>query len=300
MKKKKWIYLFIVLFACATISAVEGDEKEKEKKYHLSICSLFKNEGRFLKEWIEYHRLVGVDHFYLYDLESTDNSREVVAPYIKEGVVTLVNWPEHRSGITQEQTALWVLSRQLPAYEHAIKTKAVNESDWIVIVNVDEFLVSPQEETLLSVLERYQDYPGLILGQEHFDASQEDAAERKLLIQTSAMTQEPRLDERKKVVKTIFKPEYSTAFTWAPYQVIFKNLQTARPLNKQELRVNHYTNRDVDHLFYVHQKEKADVDHRYLSEEDKKAILALDFVIEDQEKAIHRFVPQMLSKMGYE
>ena len=31
-----------------------------DKKYAMSICGIFKNEARFLKEWIEYHQLVGI------------------------------------------------------------------------------------------------------------------------------------------------------------------------------------------------------------------------------------------------
>lgn len=36
-----------------------------DKLYYLSVCAIFKNEGPILKEWIEYHLLVGVDHFFL-------------------------------------------------------------------------------------------------------------------------------------------------------------------------------------------------------------------------------------------
>ena len=37
------------------------------KKYKISICGIFKNESCFLKEWIEYHEILGVEHFYLYN-----------------------------------------------------------------------------------------------------------------------------------------------------------------------------------------------------------------------------------------
>ena len=39
-------------------------------------------------EWIEFHRLVGVERFFLYDNGSTDDHREVLAPYVEEGIVT--------------------------------------------------------------------------------------------------------------------------------------------------------------------------------------------------------------------
>lgn len=37
------------------------------RKYNLTICALVPGETRFLSEWLLYHRLLGVDHFSLYD-----------------------------------------------------------------------------------------------------------------------------------------------------------------------------------------------------------------------------------------
>ena len=34
---------------------------------YLSICAIYRDEAPYLVEWIEFHRLVGVEHFYLYD-----------------------------------------------------------------------------------------------------------------------------------------------------------------------------------------------------------------------------------------
>ena len=43
-------------------------------KYYFSICAIFKDESLSIKEWIEYHKLIGVEHFYLYNNNSTDSS----------------------------------------------------------------------------------------------------------------------------------------------------------------------------------------------------------------------------------
>ena len=40
-----------------------------------------KDEERFLDEWLAYHRLIGVDHFFLYDHASEPPLRELVAPH---------------------------------------------------------------------------------------------------------------------------------------------------------------------------------------------------------------------------
>lgn len=55
--------------------------------HDLAVVAILKNEGPYLKEWIDYHLLAGVDHFYLYDNESSDNQAEVAKPYVEAGLV---------------------------------------------------------------------------------------------------------------------------------------------------------------------------------------------------------------------
>ena len=55
--------------------------------HDLSVVAILKNEAPYLKEWIEYHLIAGVDHFYLYDNDSSDNQAEVTRPYVEAGIV---------------------------------------------------------------------------------------------------------------------------------------------------------------------------------------------------------------------
>ena len=55
--------------------------------YDLAVVAILKNEGLYLKEWLDYHLLAGVEHFYLYDNDSTDNQAEIVKPYVEAGLV---------------------------------------------------------------------------------------------------------------------------------------------------------------------------------------------------------------------
>ena len=61
--------------------------------HDLSIVAIMKNEGPYIKEWLDYHLLAGVDHFYLYDNESPDNQAEVVKPYVAAGLVDYIFAP---------------------------------------------------------------------------------------------------------------------------------------------------------------------------------------------------------------
>ena len=55
--------------------------------HDLAIVAIMKCEGPYIKEWLDYHLLAGVEHFYIYDNESPDNQAEVVAPYVEAGLV---------------------------------------------------------------------------------------------------------------------------------------------------------------------------------------------------------------------
>jgi len=59
---------------------------------YASLCCIIRNEARYLEEWIEYSRMIGVEHFYLYDHGSEDNTSAVLAGYMAAGIVTLHQW----------------------------------------------------------------------------------------------------------------------------------------------------------------------------------------------------------------
>ncbi len=58
-----------------------------QPEYYLAVCAIAKNEGAYFEEWIEWHRKLGVEKFYIYDNESTDNTKEILAPYVESGLV---------------------------------------------------------------------------------------------------------------------------------------------------------------------------------------------------------------------
>ena len=113
---------------------------------YLSICAVFRDEAPYLREWVEFHRLVGVERFFLYDNRSTDDGREVLAPFVDEGLVVLQDWPD------------W--PAQIQAYDHCLKAHR-DESRWIAFIDVDEFLFSPTGRPLPQLLVEFERWPGV-------------------------------------------------------------------------------------------------------------------------------------------
>ena len=110
-------------------------------EHYLAVCAIAKDEGPYFKEWIEWHLRQGVDHFYIYDNESSDGTREILQPYIDSGVVEYKYWPGHR--------------RQLAAYDDCLEHYRL-ASRWIAFIDLDEFIVPVKDASIPAFLERFE------------------------------------------------------------------------------------------------------------------------------------------------
>jgi len=127
VKRKSEINIYERLFSPPGKS-VAGD-----CEVYLSVCAIIKNEGPYLKEWIEFHRLVGVERFYLYDNESDDETSEVLGPYIDKGIVQLTPWPRF----------IGYSDPQHMAYAHCMRA-TFGKTFWLALIDADEFLFAPK------------------------------------------------------------------------------------------------------------------------------------------------------------
>ena len=107
-------------------------------KKKLVICAIFKNEARYLPEWLAYHHVVGVEHFVLYDNGSTDDPAQAIRNSPLAEQVTLIHWPQ-RPG-------------QLAAYRHFIDIFAPS-FEWAAFLDLDEFLLPLHSRSVLDTLD---------------------------------------------------------------------------------------------------------------------------------------------------
>ncbi len=114
--KKKLKRIAIFGFFLLPLGALFGHE------YRLSIGTIFKDEAKWMKEWIEYHLLIGVEHFFLYNNDSTDNYAEVLDPYIKKGIVELIPWGQANNAPWTDPGGDWhYVGYQLTSIDDCIK-----------------------------------------------------------------------------------------------------------------------------------------------------------------------------------
>ena len=142
----------------------------------LSVCAIFQNEAPFMKEWIEYHILLGVEHFYLYNDRSTDNYQEILEPYILAGVVDLKDCSQ-MPGDTH-------FINQRRAYTRGLNA-AIGRSQWVAFIDLDEFIVPKRCRDLSVMLEDYSDRLGVMINWRKFGTSGYwEIPQGRLLIET--------------------------------------------------------------------------------------------------------------------
>lgn len=250
--------LFLLLSGCGTSCASDvvsarsmirfsqsDAEIEQACIYDLTVCTVFQGEARFLREWIEYHRLVGVQHFILFNDRSTDNFRQVLRPYIDEGVVELFDCPCPKSS----DGTKWTKYQQRVVSTFIQLTRGV--SRWVALIDTDEFIVPSDTDSLVEYLSDYE-----ALGQVYI---------KWVMFGTSYV---PRIPDDKLMLEVLtlrgnFNPKIFLGKSIVkPHRVIYPNVHSCgllpgytthhhQPIEFPEIRIFHYAFRDEDFLLNV-------------------------------------------------
>ena len=94
--------------------------------YNLSFFLLIKDGAKYLNEWLAYHYSIGVEHFYIINDMSRDNIKEVLEPWVKLGIASVVDF--NANGMQSE------------IYTY-VSRKLAGATKWLGLLDLDEFLV---------------------------------------------------------------------------------------------------------------------------------------------------------------
>jgi hypothetical protein len=161
---------------------------------YLSICAIFKDEAPYLPEWIEFHRLVGVERFFLYDNGSSDGGGSVVEPWVRNGVVSVSDCAIPLRDGGQD----W-------AYADAL-SRARGQTRWLAFIDLDEFLFSPGPAALPDVLREYEEHPGIVVNWQVYGSCGHTTSGEGLVIERFVRRARTRW-VRNRRVKSIVDPE---------------------------------------------------------------------------------------------
>lgn len=132
-------------------------------KHFLSVSVSYKSDPGNLMEFLEYHILVGVDHFYICNNDENPTfANYILAPYIAEGYVTVIN-SCHMFHNTR-------INRQAEAHNHVLNLSKHN-TKWLAMLDMDEFLYPIHKNNLKEVLAEYEDVSALAVSYACFGSS---------------------------------------------------------------------------------------------------------------------------------
>jgi hypothetical protein len=203
-------------------------------EHYLGVCAIYRWEADYLREWVAFHRLVGVERFFLYDNASEDEHLEALAPFVEDGSVTVHPWP--------------VFPGQGSAYDHCLAVHG-EEVRWMAFIDVDEFLFSPQGRPLPDVLRGYERHPGVGVSRAWMGTSGHRTKPEGLVLANFASRLHP--PEPNRSVKSIVDPSrvvHRVNEHWFEYAdgapAVDEHEQPleswTRDLSFDVLRINHY------------------------------------------------------------
>ena len=224
----------------------EGISAERPATY-LTVAAIVKDEAPYLDEWLRFHRLAGVERFVLYDNESTDNTRAVLAPHIREGWLELIPWPRFLAGSNAQHLA----------YAHAL-CHLSGRSRWVALIDADEFLFAPSGSTLAHPLRRLEGFPAIAVFLRCFGPSGHERRPNAPVIE-SYTRRLPDEHWQNRQYRSIIQPQLSRSVIGASrIHNIVDNIpaydETGRPIRtmhgrthvSRELRINYYPTKSLE------------------------------------------------------
>ncbi len=209
--------------------------------YDLAVVAIMKNEAPYLKEWLDYHLMAGVDHFYLYDNDSPDNQREIAKPYIDAGIVDYIDAPGKMM--------------QLFAYNDAVK-RFKFRCRYMAFIDLDEFIFPKSNRSIVEVvdetLSRDSNIAGMSIHWQFFGSNGQETADYSRGVLERFTRRAPSDDELNKFVKTIADPRkikylqtMHFAYFFEPFRAVDENFNDISdnvllPIAAEKMVANHY------------------------------------------------------------
>jgi len=221
--------------------------------HYLSIGCIFKNESNALFEFIEHYLYHGVDHFFMINDFSSDNYLEILQPYIDSGKITLFQ----NDIITKEP------NRQIMVYEKFFRN-ILNETKWLAILDLDEFLFSPIEIDVKNIIKKYEDYSQLRIEWITYGSNQCFYQPFSIVsgFNKHCNLSSPEFKSKFYSYKSIFKTERLYHFGIHSSIINGNEINLSYSSNINELFINHYQLQSLD--FYINVKgTRGDVNNHY-------------------------------------
>ena len=227
----------------------------------ITMCTMLKNEAKYVREWVEFHSLLGVNRFIIFDNDSSDSLRAALNGTIAEAII--IPWPPKHwlPGNPHEERCQgykdgkyrddWAYSYCQTAAFHECLRWERGRSRWVAGVDVDEFFMPRYSanglRTLQEALKPYEHMHGISLGSFTYGTSHRTVpiAAGDLMIETHLLR-----GNDPGVVKEFVDPQKADTYHcvhWAHYTDPLWNTLIMRtvPRWRSAVRFNHFPFRSI-------------------------------------------------------
>ena len=134
-EKIKIIYLYITYILISIIIIIIDlrlyiiNKRRCRETKRVCLCTIGKNENKYIREYVEYYKAYGVDKIFLYDNNGLngENFEDVISDYINNRFVELINY----RNIFNDP--------QITSYNNCYK-KNSKSYDWLIFFDIDEYI----------------------------------------------------------------------------------------------------------------------------------------------------------------
>lgn len=198
-----------------------------------------------------------MEKFYIYDNESTDNTREILQSYIDDGTVEYTYW----SGLAQ----------QGPAYDNSLAQHKY-ETKWMAFIDIDEFIVPTRADTIPEIIKELNPKAGLYIHWLIYGDNGHKTKTKGLVIERFTKHSEENFP-RNRLVKSIVNPRLAVSMR-AHNATFIGNTQAkdenhkrtkgkSKHISHEKIRINHYWGKSYEE--YQIKKFRGDVSSGSLS-----------------------------------
>lgn len=217
----------------------------------ICMCSIIKEENLYIKDFIEHYKLLGYNHFYIYDNNDKNGEKleDVISNEINSGLVSIIDFRGFRGKRG---------GPQMDAYYNCYEVTK-NNCSWISFFDIDEYLIIDKKFNSLQELlnnRRYNICEGILVNWKVYhdsdllDYKNMPIIQRFTGIKKEAFPKTSKLIARGKLSKKL-KKSYSAHSLWYDIKlcntlgkrITYKFWET--PYSYEYMHLNHYKTKTI-------------------------------------------------------
>ena len=231
-----------------------NSSKQKIGPFKVALTCIIKDE-QYLEEFIIYHHLIGIQHFYIYDNDSKIPIKtRLIHPFFLKKC-TIINFPGK--------------AQQLNAYNHC-KDEVKSFVDWLIVIDGDEYIHLKKHKNIIDFVKDYNEFRAIGINWVFFGSNHHIKKPNGLVLDNYTKCDK----NQNKLIKTICRPR-SVEYIYHHHVILKKNpilyVDSKKniikgPFNENHtidiIQINHYWGKSEEDLKEKIERGRAAIDKK--------------------------------------